>query len=147
MPLHSELNAKVMKILRITSFLIFIILLSCEKEFTSPGNGRYGSQLLTVGLAYWYDQKPRIFSGTKGIIIDGVVRGGGLKYGKVTMIDTLTLIEYYQKSRSNKDGDHFAFKDTVFIPNVTDTLFCKIVIEGKDDDEEEHAIRYLKVGK
>ncbi len=136
-----------MKILRITSFLIFIILLSCEKEFTSPGNGRYGSQLLTVGLAYWYDQKPRIFSGTKGIIIDGVVRGGGLKYGKVTMIDTLTLIEYYQKSRSNKDGDHFAFKDTVFIPNVTDTLFCKIVIEGKDDDEEEHAIRYLKVGK
>ena len=63
------------------------------------------------------------------------------------MIDTLTLIEYYQKSRSNKDGDHFAFKDTVFIPNVTDTLFCKIVIEGKDSNEEEQTIRYLKVGK
>ena len=138
-----------MKILRITTLLILIItiLFSCEKEITSPGNGGYGSQLLSIGLAYWYDQKPRIFSGTKGIIIEGVIRGGGLKYGKVTMIDTLTLIEYYQKSRSNKDGDHFAFKDTVFIPNVTDTLFCKIVIEGKDSNEEEQTIRYLKVGK
>lgn len=136
-----------MKILRIATLLIISILFSCEKEFTSPGNGGYGSRLLRLGLANWYDQTPRIFSGTKGIIIDGIVRGGGLKYGKVTMIDTLTLIEYYQKSRSNKDGDHFAFKDTVFIPNVTDTLFCKIVIEGKDDDEEEQAIRYLKVGK
>lgn len=131
-------------------FFIGLTLLSlsaCEKEITSPGHGAYGSQLMSMGLIDWGVNEIKIFSGSKGVILDGLVRGGGLKLLKVVMLDTITNNILYTKEKNIFTSDLYYFKDTVFIPNIVDTIFAKITIEGKDANEMKIVKRRLKIVK
>lgn len=138
-----------MQLERVRFFIVLIILgfCACEKEITSPGHGAYGSQLLSMGLNGWGVNEIKIFNGSKGVFLDGLVRGGELKLVKIVVLDTITNNILYTKEKNIFTSSLYYVKDTVFIPNIVDTIFAKIIIEGRDANEMNIIHRRLKIIK
>lgn len=136
-----------LKVLNLSFVIILFSILACEKEITSPGHGGFGSQLLSLGLFDWDVNKIKVLSGSEGIILKGVVRGGGLKFARIVMTDTISNAILYENIRTSFVASHFDILDTVYIPNIVDTIFAKIKIEGVDENEINVKQYKLKITK
>lgn len=119
----------------------------CEKENKSPGHGAFGSQILTIGMIEWNINEVKVFSGTQGVILDAIVRGGELKRARIVMSDTVNNVILYENKLNTFPSDLFFIKDTVFISNIIDTIFAKIQIEGIDANEVDVKQWRLKIIK
>ena len=131
-------------------FILGLIILGfygIEKEKKSPGHGAFGSQILTIGMIDWNINEVKVFSGTQGVILDAIVRGGELKRARLVMSDTVTNAILYENKLNTFPSDLFFVKDTVFIPNIIDTIFAKIQIEGMDANEVDLKQWRLKIIK
>ena len=138
-----------MKSIKIYSFFfIFIVsIVACEDEITSPGNGGNLYQILKIGLFDWDIKDIKVFSGSKGVIINGFVHGGNLKSEKISMIDNISKFKIFEKVGNTFIADQFRFNDTVYFQNIVDTVYAKITIEGKDENEMRIVHWHLKIVK
>ncbi len=122
-------------------------LVACEDAIISPGNGGNLYQILKIGLFDWNIKDIKVFSGSKGVLINGFVHGGNLKNAKVLMIDTISKFKIFEKVGNTFIADQYRFNDTVYINNIVDTVHAKISIEGQDENEMCIVHWHLKIVK
>lgn len=125
--------------------IMLFSIVACDKEMASSGNGGFGYQILSLGLRDWNVNEVKVFSGSEGIILNGMVRGGGLKKARIVMVDTISNTILYENIRSTFIADQFSINDTVYVVNVVDTLFAKITLEGMDENETDQKHWRLKI--
>ena len=64
----------------------------------------------------------------------------------MNVIDTVLQKIWYERTDVVNDNLHY-ISDSFFLSNVKDTIFAKLSIEAKDDDEMGIISRNLKIGK